>query len=282
MNMVKTFSLLIVLTVLLVVAGYLVGGGVQGAFFAFLFALLMNFFAFWFSDRLVLAMTHAREVTEKENPQLHGIVQTVAVKANIPKPRAYIIDNPSPNAFATGRSPQRAAVAATTGILSLLSRDELEGVFAHEVAHIKNRDTLIMTVAAAIAGAISMLAFWARWSLMLGGGGRGRGAGPIALIGLLAMVILMPLAALVVRLAISRTREYQADASGARISGKPWSLASSLEKLEQASRARPLAVNEAVSHLFIVNPLSREQLASLFSTHPPVRERVRRLREMVF
>lgn len=278
MNTVKTFSLLIVLTVLLVVAGYVVGGSIQGAVVAFIFALLMNFVAFWFSDRLVLSMAKAKEVTDKESPRLHEIVQMVALKANIPKPKVYVIDNPSPNAFATGRSPRHAAVAATTGIMSLLSRDELEGVIAHEIAHIRNRDTLIMTVAAAIAGAISMLAIWARWSLILGGGRQRQGGSPIALVGLVALAILMPLAALVVRLAISRAREYHADASGARISGKPWSLASALESLENGSRARPLSVNEAVSHLFIVNPLKGESLAALFSTHPPIRERVRRLR----
>jgi heat shock protein HtpX len=224
-------------------------------------------------------MAHAHPVTEGEDPELFGIVAEQASLAGLPMPKVHEIASESPNAFATGRSPKKATVAVTTGIRRILTREELGAVLAHEMAHVGNRDTLIMAMVATIAGAISMLAFMAQISAIFGGmrGDRGGGGN---IIGLLVIAIIMPLAASIIRLAISRAREYQADATGARNSGNPYALASALEKLEMGSRARPLKVAEGASHLFIVNPLSGASMAKLFSTHPPVAERVRRLREM--
>ena len=278
MNNVKTFFLLMVMSGLLLVVGLALGGIPLMIVFLVL-AIFMNFGAYWFSDRIALKMAHAHPVTEREDPELYSIVAEQASNAGLPMPQVYEIDSDSPNAFATGRSPQKATVAVTTGIRRLLSREELGGVLAHEMAHVGNRDTLIMAVVATIAGAISMLAMIAQFSMLFGGmgGGRDRGGG---IIGLLVVAIVMPLAAGLVRAAISRTREYQADATGARWSGNPYALASALEKLEMGSQARPMKVAEGASHLFIVNPLSGRRMASLFSTHPPIADRVRRLREM--
>ncbi len=278
MNNVKTFFLLMVMSGLLLVVGLALGGIPLMIVFLVL-ALFMNFGAYWFSDRIALKMAHAHPVTEQEDPELYSIVAEQASNAGLPMPKVYEIDSDSPNAFATGRSPQKATVAVTTGIRRILNREELGGVLAHEMAHVGNRDTLIMAVVATIAGAISMLAMIAQFSAIFGGFGGGRDRGG-SIIGLLGVAIVMPLAAGLVRAAISRTREYQADATGARWSGNPHALASALEKLEMGSQARPMKVAEGASHLFIVNPLSGRSMASLFSTHPPIADRTRRLREM--
>lgn len=283
MNTLKTGFLMILLSVLLVMGGYFVGG-MGGMTFALIISLGMNFFAYWFSDKLALMMAGAKEVSQEEAPDLHSIVEEQARLANLPKPRVYMIESDSPNAFATGRNPQHAAVAVTTGIMRILNKDELSGVLAHEMAHVSNRDTLIMTVAAALAGAITYLAMMARWSMMFGGMGGGRdrrggGGAAVGILGLLVVAIILPLAAILVRTAISRAREYHADSTGARNSRNPWALANALEKLEQETKRKPMKVNEAVSHLFIVNPLSGFS-ATMFSTHPPLQKRIARLREM--
>jgi len=272
-NTLKTFFFMMVLSGILLLVGFMLGG-MGGIIIALIFALVMNFFAYWFSDRIALAMTHSRPVTEREEPELHRLVAEQASLARLPMPKVYVIETDSPNAFATGRSPRHATVAVTSGIRRLLSREELGAVLAHEMAHVGNRDTLIMAVVATIAGAISMLAMIAQFSAMFGGRGRGNQS----MIGLLIVAIVMPIAALVVRMAISRAREFQADATGARTSGNPLALASALEKLHQGSQARPMKVAEGASHLFIVNPLRGASRANLFSTHPPIQERVRRLR----
>ena len=283
MNHVKTFFLLMVLTGLLLLIGGALGGQI-GIIIALVFALAMNFGAYWFSDKIALSMAHARPVTADEDPQLYQLVAEQARLANMPMPKVYEIDDPSPNAFATGRNPQNAAVAVTTGIRQILTREELAGVMAHEMAHVGNRDTLIMTVVATIAGAISMLAFMAQFAAIFGSFGghsdddEGGGGGNI--ISLLIIAIIMPIAATIIRMAISRAREFQADQTGAHNCGNPEALARALEKLEMGSEIRPMKVNEAASHLFIVNPLSGRSMARLFSTHPPIEERVRRLREM--
>ena len=252
MNTVKTIFLMMVLSGLLVAIGAMLGG-VEGLILAVVIALAMNFFAYWSSDKIALKMAHAHPVTEQEDPELYSIVAEQATLAKLPMPKVYEIESESPNAFATGRNPQHATVAVTTGIRRILNREELGGVLAHEMAHVGNRDTLIMAVVATIAGAISMLALLAQFSAIFGGfgGGRDRGGN---MIGLLVIAIVMPLAAGLVRAAISRTREFQADASGARTSGNAYALASALEKLEMGSQARPMKVAEGASHLFIVNP----------------------------
>jgi heat shock protein HtpX len=280
-NTLKTAFLLTLLTVLLVMLGSAVAG-TRGMVFAFVLSLVMNMVSYWFSDRIALAMTGAREVSPAQAPELHRIVEELATLARIPKPRVYVVDSPSPNAFATGRDPQHSAVAVTTGILRLLDRDELAGVLAHELAHIRHRDTLIASVVAAVAGAITMIANMAQWALFFGGFGRSRDdENSGSLLGSLLMIILAPLVATLIQLAISRSREFAADAGGAAISGQPLALASALEKLEAYSRRVPLQVDPAAAHLFIVNPLrGGDLLASLFSTHPPVAERVARLRQM--
>jgi len=266
------------LTALFLVGGQALGGR-SGMTFALLMALGMNFFAYWFSDKMALAMSRAREVSEQEAPDLHQMVGFLAGRAELPKPRVYIIDDHTPNAFATGRNPQHAAVAVTRGLMELLSRDELEGVLAHELAHIKNRDILISSVAAVMAGAISSLASMAQWA-MLFGGFRGRdneGGGGGGMLGGLVMMIVAPLAATIIQLAISRSREFQADATGAGICGRPHSLASALAKLEQGNRRQPMDVNPATAQMYVVNPLSGGGVAGLFATHPPIRERINRL-----
>jgi len=278
MNSLKTAVLLGALTGLLVLIGGYVGGQ-NGMLIAFLFAMGMNFFSYWFSDRIVLRMYRAQEVTPQQAPELHRLVQDLAMKAGLPMPRVYIIPGDTPNAFATGRNEKHAVVAVTEGILRILSREELEGVISHELSHIKNRDILIGSIAATIAGAITMLANMAQWAAIFGGarGDDDEGGG---MIGMLAMAILAPVAAMLIQMAISRSREYLADDGGARVSGKPWALASALEKLQAASRAIPMNANPSTAHIFTVSPLSGRSFASLFSTHPPIEERIARLRSM--
>jgi heat shock protein HtpX len=277
-NMVKTTVFLALLTGLFVAVGGLVGGR-SGMVMAFVFALIMNFVSYWFSDKIVLKMYGAQPIGEAEAPAVHRIVRNLATKAGIPMPKLYLIPSEAPNAFATGRSPQHAAVAVTEGILRVMNETELEGVLAHELSHVLNRDVLISTVAATVAGAISMLANMAQWGLMFGGSRdeEGRGTNPIAL---LLTVILAPIAAMLIQMAVSRSREYQADASGARLTRNPGALASALAKLGQAARMIPMNANPATAHLFIVNPLSGRALASLFATHPPLEDRIARLQAM--
>lgn len=276
-NTFKTAVLLGALTGLLVVFGQYFGGQ-QGMVIAFAFALLMNFGAYWFSDRIVLAMYGAREVNEAQAPDLVAMVRGLAQRARLPMPRVYVIPTPSPNAFATGRSPRHAAVAVTEGTLRLMDREELEGVLAHELAHVRNRDTLISTIAATLAGVIMMLANMARWAAFFGGGRDDEDRGGV--VGLLFMAVLAPFAALLIQMAISRAREYQADATAAQVTKKPGALASALERLQHASQRLPLQANPATAHLFIVNPLSGGSFLRFFSTHPPIEERVARLRAM--
>jgi len=274
--MIRTTLLLAGLTGLLLLIGGFVGGR-SGMFLALIVSFAMNFGAYWYSDKLVLKMYHAREVTSAEAPDLYSLVQNLAHNANLPMPRVYIIDTPMANAFATGRDPKHAAVAVTTGIANILNRNELEGVVAHELAHIKNRDTLISTMAATIAGVITFLASMAQWSLIFGGSDDD-GGNPLAV---LAMAILAPIAATIIQLAISRGREFGADASGAKISGDPLPLANALAKLEASAGAGARAnVNPSTAHMFIVNPLKGKAIATLFSTHPSTEERIARLRSM--
>ena len=278
MNTVKTFFLMITMSALLLLVGAMLGG-IGGIIIALIIAIAMNFGAYWFSDRIALKMTHATAVTESDDPELYSIVREQASLAGLPMPQVFEIESESPNAFATGRNPNHATVAVTTGIRRILNKQELGGVLALEMAHVGNRDTLIMAMVATIAGAISMLAMFAQISAMFGGmGGRRGGGGNI--IGLLLVAFVMPLAAGVVRAAISRTREYQADATGAHTSGDPLALASALQKLERASQTRPMKVAEGASHLFIVNPLSGASMSKIFSTHPPMAERIRRLQDI--
>lgn len=265
------------LTAVFMVAGQVLGGS-NGMVFALVMALGMNFFAYWFSDKVVLKMSGAREATAAEAPELHQLVANLAGRANLPMPKVYIIHKDTPNAFATGRNPNHAAVAVTTGLMHILKKDELEGVMAHELAHIKNRDILISTIAATMAGAISYMASMAQWAMIFGGGRSndddGGGGG---MIGNIAMMILAPLGASLIQMAISRSREYQADATGAAICGHPRSLASALQQLENYNRRRPMDVNPATAQMYIVNPLGGGRLAGLFSTHPPMQERIKRL-----
>lgn len=279
-NVLRTTVLLAALTALFLVIGGAIGGN-QGLFIAFVFALLMNFASYWFSDKIVLSMYGAREVSLNEAPDLHRLVQRLAQRAGIPMPRVYIIPSDAPNAFATGRNPQHGAVAVTEGILRMLDTDELAGVLAHELGHIRNRDTLIMTVAATLAGAITMLAHMAQWGAIFGFGRRDEeDSGGGGILGLLFMAILAPIAATLIQLAISRSREYFADSTGAAVAGSPSGLARALEKLHYASQRLPMDANPATAHLFIVNPLTGGSLLNLFSTHPPIEERIRRLRRI--
>ena len=278
-NTIKTAGLLATLTALFVLIGQFVGGA-GGASIFFVIALVMNFGAWWFSDKLALRMAGAREVTPEEARDLHMMVEQLSQAANLPKPRVYVIDNDSPNAFATGRDPKHAAVAVTTGIQRLLTRDELAGVMAHELAHIRNRDTLISTVVGTFAGAITWIANMLQWSAIFGGFGRDdeEGSNPIAMI---ALAILAPIAAMIIQLAISRSREFQADATGARILGDPLPLASALEKLQSGVARRPMMhANPATEHLYIVNPFAGPGVSKLFSTHPPTEERIEKLQQM--
>jgi len=277
MNNIKTLFLLVTMTLILIWAGAAMGGK-QGMTIALIFALGMNFFAYWFSDKIVLKMYRAKEVTEAEAPELYGTVRRLAQKAEIPMPRVYIIDQEQPNAFATGRNPQHAAVAVTTGIMRILSQEELQGVIGHELAHVKHRDILISTIAATIAGAISFLAQMAQWAMIFGHrGDDDEGGSPIAAF---VMMIVGPIAAMIVQMAISRSREYVADEGGARIAGNPRYLSGALRKLHRASQKIPMDANPATSHMFIVNPLSGGGILKLFSTHPPIEERISRLESM--
>lgn len=275
MNTMKTFLLMAALTALFMVAGQAMGGQ-QGMTIALLMALGLNFFAYWNSDKMALAMNGAREVSEAEAPDLHGLVGTLAARAGLPKPRVYVVENDTPNAFATGRNPEHAAVAVTTGIMRVLDRHELEGVIAHELGHIKNRDILIGSIAAVMAGAISYLANFA----LFFGGGRSDEEGGGNVLTMLLMMIVAPLAASLIQMAISRSREYIADATGAEICGHPKSLASALNKLANNNAQRPMNVNPASAQMYIVNPLRGGAIAGLFSTHPPMEERIRRLLAM--
>jgi heat shock protein HtpX len=280
-NTLKTTLLLGLLTGLVLWIGEHFGGP-QGLLVAFVVTAAMNIGSYWFSDRIVLGMYGAREIGQEDAPDLHSLVRELATAAGLPMPRLYLIPSESPNAFATGRSPDHAAVAVTEGILRLLSRDELRGVLAHELSHVKNRDTLISAVAATLAGAVMMLARLAQWAAIFGGvrrDERDEGGGAL---GFLVMIIVAPLAAWLIQMAISRSREYQADATGAQVSHAPQSLAAALEKIAYASGRVPLAASPATAHLFIVNPLSGSRLANLFSTHPPIEERIRRLRSMAY
>jgi heat shock protein HtpX len=278
-NVLKTGFLLAVLTCLVVLVGQALGGQ-QGMLMAFVLALAMNFFSYWFSDKMVLAMYRAQPVDEAAAPELYGMVRTLATRAGIPMPRVYVIPTDTPNAFATGRNPEHAAVAVTEGIMRILSREELEGVVAHELAHVKNRDTLIMTITATLAGAITYLAHMAQFAAIFGGRRDSDEEGHGGAFGAIFLAILAPIAAMLVQLAISRSREFHADATGAQIAGRPWGLAAALEKLDQASKIVPMQATPATAHLFIVNPLSAGMLRGLFSTHPSTEERVARLRAM--
>jgi heat shock protein HtpX len=278
-NTLKTTALLAALTALLIVIGGLLGGR-AGMLLFFGLAIIMNLGAYWFSGDIALRMAGAREVSEQEAPELHQLVAELATYARLPKPRVAIIDNPSPNAFATGRDANHAVVAVTTGILGILNRDELAGVLAHELGHVRNHDILISSIAATIAGAITMLAQAAQWAMLFGGFGGSRDDEDTNPFAALLMIIVAPIAATLIQLAISRSREYAADDTGARLHGNPESLARALEKLEMATSVRPLPVNPAVAHMFIVNPLKGMNFAGLFSTHPPLEERIRRLRAM--
>ncbi|MCD6197518.1 MAG: zinc metalloprotease HtpX [Deltaproteobacteria bacterium] len=279
-NMFKTFMFLAALTALFLFVGGALGGR-TGMTVALVMAGAMNFFAYWYSDKLALKMSGAREVSEAETPQLHSIVAGLAQKAGMPKPKVYLIAQQTPNAFATGRNPDHAAVAVTEGILRILNREELEGVLAHEFAHIRNRDILISSIAAVIAGAISYIATMAQWAMLFGGfGGSDDDEGASGLIGGLIMMIIAPIAAALIQMAISRSREYQADATGAKICNHPMALASALKKLDEWNHRVPMKVNPATAQMYIVNPLTAASVAKLFSTHPPIQERIRRLRSM--
>jgi len=281
MNYMRTAILLAGMTALFMGCGFMIGGQ-QGMFIALVLAAGMNFFAYWSSDKMVLRMYGARQVSKAEAPAFYGIVAQLADKAGLPMPRVYVIENDQPNAFATGRNPENAAVAATTGLLRHLSHEEIAGVMAHELAHVKNRDTLTMTITATIAGAISMLANFAMFAGMFGNNNDNRN-NPLGIVGVLLVAILAPLAAMLVQMAISRTREYAADRMGAEISGRPLWLASALEKLEHGAQVidnDAAEQNPATAHMFIVNPLHAHGIDSLFSTHPSTANRIRRLREM--
>jgi heat shock protein HtpX len=278
-NTVKTALLLGALTGLLMLIGGLIGGR-GGVFIAFIFAIILNFGSYWFSDKIVLKMYHAQEVSESSAPGLFSIVRNLALKAQLPKPRLYIIPEEAPNAFATGRNEKHAFVAVTEGIMKILNKEELEGVIAHEISHIKNRDMLIGSIAATLVGAIVMLAHMAQWAAIFGGVRSDDEDSGGGIIGLIAMAILAPIAAALIQMAISRSREYLADASGAGITKNPYGLAGALGKLSKASQIIPMDANPSTAHLFIVNPLSGKMLMNLFSTHPPLEDRIARLKIM--
>lgn len=275
-NQLKTTLLLGSLTGLIILIGRYFGGS-SGMVIAFVFAVLMNVGSYWFSDKIVLKLYKSRQLSSQEYPELYSLVSRLSQSASLPMPKIYLIPSEAPNAFATGRNSQHAVIAVTQGILRLLNSSELEGVLAHEIAHIKDRDILISSIAATLAGVIMMIASMARWAALFGGfGGSDDDDGGI--LGFVVLAFLAPLAALIIQLAISRSREYLADSTGARIAGNPLGLASALEKLDYASKKIPIKANPATSHLFIVNPLSGKSLMSLFSTHPPTAERIARLR----
>jgi len=272
---------MVLLTVIFVVLGSMLGGR-SGAMLAFAVALAMNLVTYWFSDRIVLSMYRAKEVSEAEAPELYGIVASLAQRASIPMPKVYMIENESPNAFATGRNPEHSAVAVTTGALRILNREELEGVLGHELSHVKHRDILISTVAATLAGAITMLANWARFAMFFGGGDdREGGGGWLSLVSMVLFSMLAAFAAILIQLAISRSREYLADEGGARLTGNPLFLANALRRLQAGVAYAPMEnANPSTAHMFIVNPFSARGVLALFSTHPPMEDRIRRLEDM--
>jgi heat shock protein HtpX len=280
-NIFKTFFFLAILSVLFVITGQLIGGK-MGALIALIMAGVMNFIAYFLSDKIVLASSGAQPVSPSEDPELHAIVEEVARRAGIPKPKVYIIPTETPNAFATGRNPENGVVAVTTGIRRLLTPEELKGVIAHEIAHIKNRDILISTIAAVLVGAITYLAQMAQWALFFGGFSSDdeEGQNPLAIVGIIITIIVVPIAATLLQLAISRSREFLADETGAKVIKNPLALARALQKLEEWNRAYPMNVNPAHAQMYIVNPLSGKTLFKLLSTHPPIEERVERLVEM--
>jgi len=275
-NRVKTTLLLAVLTAFIILAGQLLGGR-QGMIMAFILAAGMNFFSYWFSDKIVLKMYKAQEITPQQAPEIYGIVESLSQRANLPMPKVCIIPQEAPNAFATGRNPQNAVVAVTDGLLRLMNRDEITGVIAHELAHVKNRDILIGSIAATMAGAIMILASMARWGAMLGGfrGDDDDGGG---IIGIIAMSIIAPIAAMIIQMAVSRSREYLADSTGASFTGNPEGLARALEKLGSYSQRIPMTASPQTSHMFIVKPMFGKKVSGMFSTHPPLEERIARLR----
>lgn len=277
-NQFKTTMLLTLMTVFFMFIGRILGGG-PGMVMALVFAGGMNLFSYWYSDKLVLKMYRASEISMDEAPELYDIVNKLAQRAALPMPKVFIIPQDAPNAFATGRNPQNAVVAVTEGLLKLMDRDQIEGVIAHELGHVKNRDILIGTIAATMAGAVMMLANMAKWSAIFGGFNRDddNGGGFIELI---VMAIIAPIAAMLIQMAISRSREYLADATAAGITGNPEGLASALVKLGAYSKQIPMAANPSTAHMFIANPLSGQRMTSLFSTHPPIEERVARLRNV--
>ena len=283
MNGFRTTILLAALTALVVWIGQMFGGA-NGAVIALVFAGAMNFFSYWFSDKIVLKMYGAQEISANDDPELYGIVRDLTARAGLPMPKVYIIPEETPNAFATGRNPQHAAVAVTQGIRRILNKRELAGVLGHELSHVKHRDILISSVAATLAGAISYLAYMAQWAAIFGGGSRDREEGGSNIFSLLFMMIVAPLAATLIQMAVSRSREYMADEGGAKVSGDPLALASALRKLEMGAQNIPLQVSDATAnstaHMFIVNPLTGAGLAKLFSTHPPMEERIARLEAM--
>jgi len=278
----RTTILLAILTALVVWIGHMFGGP-NGAVIALVVAGVMNFISYWFSDKIVLKMYRGQEVTANDDPELYGLVQDLAARAGLPMPKVYVIPEETPNAFATGRNPEHAAVAVTYGIRRILNKRELTGVLGHELSHVKNRDILVSSIAATLAGAISYLAHMAQWAAIFGGG-RDREEGGNNIFGLLFMIIVAPLAAMLIQMAVSRSREYMADASGAKVTGDPLALASALRKLHMGAQNIPLQVSDATAtstaHLFIVNPLSGSGLAHLFSTHPAMEERIARLEAM--
>jgi heat shock protein HtpX len=273
MNTLKTVFLMTAMMMLFLIVGYLIGG-TSGMAFAFIFSLIMNFGTYWFSDKVILKMYRAKEVTRESTPGFYNMVEELALNANLPMPKVYIINDPTPNAFATGRNPKNAAVAATTGILQGLNNQELAGVMAHELAHVKNRDMLTGTIAATVVGTITFIAHMAGWAMMRGRGSNDSGGG----IGSLLLLIVAPIAATILQMAISRSREFAADAGGAKISGNPLGLASALQKISRANEMKPLNhAHEATAHMFIVNPLRGGGISKLFSTHPAVDERIKKL-----
>jgi heat shock protein HtpX len=281
MNRMKTFFLMVVLTIIFVALGSMIGGSAGGAFM-FVIALIMNFVSYWFCDRIVLSMYSAKEASQSEYPQLYSIVNNLSQKASIPMPRVYIVENESPNAFATGRDPSKGVVAVTTGIMRILSRDELEGVLAHEMSHIKHRDILIQTVAATMAGAITMVANWARFAAFFGGGGNDDEGGS-NIFSVIIFSIIAAFAAMLIQLAISRSREYLADEGGARLTGNPLFLSEALKKLHTGIACSPMNdANPSTAPLFIMNPFTAKGVLSLFSTHPPIEERIKRLEDLAY
>ena len=279
-DQIKTFLLLGLLSVILISMGGLIGGQ-SGLVIAFIIALGMNFVSYWFSDKIVLKMTRAREVTREEMPILHDIVEELSYRANLPKPKIYITDDPSPNAFAKGRDPEHAAVAVTSGILKILSPRELKGVLGHEMGHVKHRDILISSLAAVLASTITFVADMARWAMIFGtSSDRDDNNSPLSLVGGILMLILAPIAAMLIQFAISRSREFLADEEGAKLSRDPDALADALEKLHRGVELVPSDTSPAISHMYIMNPLKGDALANLFSTHPPFEERIKRLRNI--